>query len=92
MIIKLIKDFKDFLEVRRLVEFANPLESIDDVSYVVNRCDEETEMRIKALTLYSLQKDMVLWEVSPEWVRGFKAALDYRLSLIKNNRKLIIKK
>jgi hypothetical protein len=56
---KIIKDFLDFLEIRKLVEFANPLESEDDIRYIVNRCNEETELRINALILYELQKMMI---------------------------------
>lgn len=87
--IKLIREFLDFLAVRRLVEFTNPMEDDDTMKYIMGRVKEDVEIAINSVVIYELTKMMVKEDISPEFLRGFKSALDYRIQVIRNHRKFI---
>lgn len=86
---KIIKEFLDFLKVRRLVELTNPSEDSDTMKYIMGRVKEDTEVAINSVVMYELSKMMVSGDITPEFFRGYKSAMDYRLQLIRNNRKFI---
>lgn len=87
----IIRDFIDFLKIRKAIEVTNPLEDKQFLEYIVNRYDEDIEEKINSNVLNYLIVEMIKSPDSRDYYRWFRSALDYRIQLLRNNRKLLKK-
>lgn len=84
MIIKLFKDFCDFLLIRRMNK---SLELTWKDIAILRGYDKDFEKRINQILLWRLSQEMIDWSVTPEIQRWAQLAMTWRLALLWNLKK-----
>lgn len=77
--------------IRKNLDVLDPKQNEDEIRYIVNRYSEDKEHTINSLLLHSLTRELVRWQVSPEMYNWYVMALEHRIMLFQNNRKLLNK-
>lgn len=88
----LYNDWIVFRMIRKNLNVLDPMKNTDLISYIVNRYSEENEKNINDLLLHQLTRELVKDNITPEKYRWYLMALEHRIMLFQNNRKLIIKR
>ena len=95
----MIKYFKDlyydwiqYRMIRRNLNVLDPKKNEDLIKYLVNRYKEEDEDKIISLMLHNLTNELVRDNINPDNYRWYVMALEHRMMLFRNNRKLLNKK
>ena len=78
--------------IRRNLDVLEPKDNEKLIAYIVNKYSEENENSINSLLSYTLSKELVRGNISPEMYNWYVMALEHRNMLFKYNRKLLIKK
>lgn len=78
--------------IRKNLNVLDPMKNEELIRYLVNRYSEENEDNINALLTNQLTKELVRNNISSETYRWYLMALEHRLMLFRNNRKLLNKK
>ena len=79
-IIKLIKDFKYFLKLRKLYDIRDL--TIEEDSYI-SSLKMEALKSLKDKAIYNLHKDLINWEVDDRYAKWYKEWIIYFIYLIK---------
>ena len=88
---RFIDDFRITRMIRKNLDVLDPKQNEDEIRYIVNRYSEDKEHTINSLLLHSLTRELVRWQVSPEMYNWYVMALEHRIMLFQNNRKLLNK-
>jgi hypothetical protein len=83
-----IKEFISFLNARRDIALSGIMQEEDVITYMVNRYDIEKEKLINDIVINKLIKDLIKEGVSRDYFLWYKAALEYRVQIMRNNKHL----
>lgn len=78
-ILQLIEDFKEFRTIRRLSKMSTLSPKYKSMILSYNK---DAEKELNSLIIWRLSEEMLKENVSPEYVRGFRSALTWRLSVL----------
>ena len=85
----MIKLFKEFLEYKRLKEKVDTIKPTEEVLATIRNSNKLVEDKILQLTLNELSKLMIAEKIHPEYYRGFRQALIWRIQFV-NSKKTAI--
>jgi hypothetical protein len=85
---KFITEFISFLNARRDVALSGVMQEEEIISYIVNRYDIDKEKLINDIVISKLIKDLIKEGVSRDYFLWYKAALEYRVQIMRNNKHL----
>ena len=89
---KLYSDWTTLRMIRQKLDLLDPIENQELIRYIVNRYSEKDEKEINDILCFSLAKELIRGEISPEKYRWYLMSIEHRNMLFQNNRKLLNKK